>query len=278
MPVACTIDVEEYGGAESRIDAVMDTVLALLADGGIRCTAFVVGDLAREHPDLVRRVSAAGHEIGLHGPDHRLLSSWEPKEFVARCTDARSHLGDLTGTAVTGFRAPVFSLTPSVPWAPAALLESGFAYSSSVVPARQPRPESGYPGAPREPFRWRCGLLELPAGVYGRWPVGGAYLRLLPRAAVRRMQRGLPRGAPWIYVHPYDFDADEPHRHLPGTGRLESRLLFARRRLMSRRLDDLLLGEAAPPLGEQVPALVTGSLPTFHPAAGAGSAQPGPRR
>jgi peptidoglycan/xylan/chitin deacetylase (PgdA/CDA1 family) len=189
MAVACTIDVEEYAGAESRIEAAMDTVLVRFADRGTRLTAFVVGDLAREHPDLVRRISAEGHEIGLHGPDHRLLSRWEPSEFVARCKDARAHLADLTGSEVTGFRAPVFSLTPSVPWAQAALAESGFAYSSSVVPARQSRGESGFPGAPREPFRWRSGLVELPAGVYGRTPVGGAYLRLMPRFAVRRMRK-----------------------------------------------------------------------------------------
>jgi polysaccharide deacetylase family protein (PEP-CTERM system associated) len=278
MAVACTIDVEEYGGAESRLDATMDAVLGRFADRGIRLTAFVVGDLAREHPDLVRRISAGGHEIGLHGPDHRLLSKWEPREFVARCKDARSHLADLTGSDVTGFRAPIFSLTPSVPWAPAALTDSGFTYSSSVVPARQTRGESGFPGAPREPFRWRSGLVELPAGVYGRAPVGGAYVRLLPRVAVRRMHRGLPHRAAWIYFHPYDFDVDEPRRHLPGTGRIESRLLFARRRLMGERLDDLLSGEAASPLGEQVPELAAGRLSTFVPADRIESDQPASRR
>ena len=277
MAVACTIDVEEYDGAQSRIDIAMEAVLGRFADRGIRLTAFVVGDLARERPDLVRRISAAGHEIGLHGPDHRLLSKWEPQEFVSRCADARAFLADLTGSEVTGFRAPIFSLTPTVPWVPAALVESGFTYSSSVVPARQSRGESGFPGAPREPFRWRCGLVELPAGVYGRAPVGGAYLRLLPRFVVRRMRRGLPHQAAWIYFHPYDFDADEPRRHLPGTGRVENRLLFARRRLMGQRLDELLLGEAAPPLGEQVPGLAAGPLPTFVPADRPGSGQPASR-
>lgn len=278
MAVACTIDVEEYGGAESRIETAMDAVLVRVADRGIRLTAFVVGDLAREHPALVRRISAEGHEIGLHGPDHRLLSQWEPNEFIARCKDARAHLADITGSEVSGFRAPIFSLTPSVPWVPAALVESGFAYSSSVVPGRRSRGESGFPGAPREPFCWRSGLVELPAGVYGRAPVGGAYLRLLPRFLVRRMGRGLPHRAAWIYFHPYDFDADEPRRHLPGTGRVESRLLFARRRLMGERLDDLLLGEAAPPLGEQIPGLAAERLPTFVPADRPGSNQEPSRR
>ncbi len=278
MAVACTIDVEEYGGAPSRIDALMDDLLARFAEREIRCTAFVIGDLAREHPDLVRRIGAAGHEIGLHGPDHRLLSKWDPSEFVARCRDARAHLEDLSGADVRGFRAPIFSLTPAVPWAPGALVDSGFTYSSSVVPARQSRGESGFPGAPREPFRWRSGLVELPAGVYARTPVGGAYLRLLPRPLVRRMHRGLPRRAPWVYVHPYDFDAAEDRRHLPGTGRIESRMLFARRRRMTERLELLLADGAAPPLGEQIPGLVAdGQLPTFVPPDRPGSGQPAAR-
>jgi len=273
MTVACTIDVEEYGGAESRIEAVMDALLAHFADRNIRFTAFVVGDVARSHPDLVRRISAEGHEIALHGADHRVLSKWEPSEFVARCKDAREHLGDLAGSEVTGFRAPLFSLTPGVPWADGALADCGFAYSSSVVPSGRSYGDSGFPGAPREPFRWRSGLVELPAGLYARLPIGGSYLRLLPRAAVRRMRSGLPNRAAWIYCHPYDFDADEPYRRLPDTGRLVSRLLFARRRIMGDRLDDLLQGEAAAPLGEQVPELSTDRLPTFVPAARPGSDQ-----
>jgi hypothetical protein len=274
MGIACTIDVEEYGGATSRVEAVMDGLLGRCADRGVRLTAFVVGDFAREHPELVRRIAAHGHEVGLHGPDHRLLSDWEPHDFIARCRGAIGHLSDLSGSPVTGFRAPVFSLTPDVAWVPAALAESGFTYSSSVVPIRQARGDSGFPGAPREPFRWGCGLVELPSGVYGSWPVGGAYLRLLPRAAVRRMRRGLPKRVPWVYFHPYDFDVDEPRRRLPGTGRVESRLLFARRRLMDARLDDILQGSAAPPLGEQVSELAEHDLPVFEPTGPTGSDQP----
>ncbi len=108
--------------------------------------------------------------------------------------------------------------------------------------------------------------------------MGGAYLRLLPRVLVRRMHRGLPRRAPWLYVHPYDFDADEERRHLPGTGRIESRMLFARRRHMTERVELLLDGGAAPPLGEQVPGLLAdGQLPTFVPPNRPGSAQPAAR-
>jgi len=45
-------------------------VLGRLEDLGVKATFFVLGELAREHPDLVRRTVDAGHEIGLHGMRH----------------------------------------------------------------------------------------------------------------------------------------------------------------------------------------------------------------
>jgi len=265
MAVTCTIDIEEYEGASSRITTAVNTVLDYCSAQSIHLTAFVVGDLARARPDLIRQISTAGHEIGLHGPDHRLLSQWVPTEFISRCKDDRSFLADLAGAPIQGFRAPIFSLTPEVPWAPEALADSGFSYSSSVVPAKQTRGNSGFPGAPREPFRWSSGVVEMPAGLYGRLPVGGAYLRLLPRFLVKRMKRGLPRRAPWVYAHPYDFDTTEERRHLPGTGRIESRLLFMRRRLMTERLGLVVDGVAGLPLGELLPELIASDLPVFYP-------------
>jgi peptidoglycan/xylan/chitin deacetylase (PgdA/CDA1 family) len=45
-------------------------VLDLLGRRGVPATFFMIGVLARLHPDLVGRVRDAGHEIGNHGDDH----------------------------------------------------------------------------------------------------------------------------------------------------------------------------------------------------------------
>jgi polysaccharide deacetylase family protein (PEP-CTERM system associated) len=266
--VTLTIDVEEleHSDGARRIEAITDELLQFLDERDVRATAFVVGTLAAERPALVRRIADGNHEIGLHGYEHRVLASSDRETFTSRCRDARNRLGDLTGQQVGGFRAPLFSLTPATPWAPQAITDSGFRYSSSVVPTRHPRTHSGYGGAPRGPFRWECGLVEMPCPVVGRVPVGGAYLRLLPAVVIDRMVRSIRGSAPWLYVHPYDFDVEEPFTVLPDTSWLESRLLFARRKVMFARVDRALRLGSAPTLGERVQALVDEALPTFSPS------------
>lgn len=260
-----TIDVEEleHPDAGDRVEAVTDRILGFLAEHEIRGTAFVVGSLARDRPGLVRRIADAGHEIGLHGDDHRLLERREPSELTAGVREARDRLADLSGREVRGYRAPIFSLTPRSAWAADALAEVGFTYSASIVPAAQTRGSSGYPGAPSDPFRWASGLVELPSCVYARMPVGGAYLRLAPRLVFDRMVRSLDGVAPWLYVHPYDFDDDERYARIPGMGALENRLLFARRRLMFERVARALRGGTGPPLGDRVDELVGAQLGVF---------------
>src|SRR5690554_7127094 len=49
---------------------------------------------------------------------------------------------------VLGYRAPTFSLVPATVWATEVLVEEGFAYSSSVLPAKNLL--HGFPGAPSE--------------------------------------------------------------------------------------------------------------------------------
>src|SRR4051812_4261440 len=45
-------------------------VLRLLARYGARATFFMVGAAAREHPELVRQVAAAGHAVANHSWNH----------------------------------------------------------------------------------------------------------------------------------------------------------------------------------------------------------------
>jgi len=51
--------------------------------------------------------------------------------------ETRAVLEDLTGTAVRGYRAPSFSILPSVDWAYDVLIEEGYLYDSSVFPIRR---------------------------------------------------------------------------------------------------------------------------------------------
>jgi peptidoglycan/xylan/chitin deacetylase (PgdA/CDA1 family) len=50
-------------------------VLAILSEARATATFFVLGEKAERHPDVVREIAAAGHEIGLHGYGHDRLYS-----------------------------------------------------------------------------------------------------------------------------------------------------------------------------------------------------------
>ena len=47
-------------------NAILDTLDAQC----VKVTYFMVGEMARAHPDMVRRIYNAGHTIGTHSQDH----------------------------------------------------------------------------------------------------------------------------------------------------------------------------------------------------------------
>jgi peptidoglycan/xylan/chitin deacetylase (PgdA/CDA1 family) len=67
-------------------------VLDLLAKHGQRATFFVVGEHVRRHPELVRRMAAEGHALGLHSDTHsRWFACWGPgrvRRDLEACTAA----------------------------------------------------------------------------------------------------------------------------------------------------------------------------------------------
>ena len=190
-----TIDVEDHTipPAKPRFDQAIGPLLEVLDRRHVKATFFVVGELVARWDCQLRELVAAGHEVGLHGFTHRHLRVLGPGGFADELRMGVDTLGERLGVSPAGFRAPYCSLTKDTPWAPDLLVEAGFSYSSSVMPALNPM--AGYPGAPARPFRWRCGLLELPSPVFGirrlSLPVlGGAYLRLMPMSIVRMASRG----------------------------------------------------------------------------------------
>ena len=91
-------DGPEPGGTEK--------VLQALADRGASATFFILVGRARRQPGLLADVVAAGHEIALHGEDHRRLTDFTPAEVFRRTTDAKAELEDLTATEVRWMRPP----------------------------------------------------------------------------------------------------------------------------------------------------------------------------
>jgi polysaccharide deacetylase family protein (PEP-CTERM system associated) len=214
------IPFADWDNYESRVARYSDRVLALCEEAGVVGTFFVLTWNAERHPEIVRRIVDAGHEVATHGYAHRIVYEQTPEEFRADVERAKKTLEDLTGTPVLGYRAPSFSFTTQSLWAPDVLLDLGLQYDSSVFPVRDAL--YGMPDAARFPYviRERDGrrLMEFPittTPLFGRnLPLGGGgYLRLLPylymRWGMRRVNRGEGEAA-LVYIHPWEHDPEQP--------------------------------------------------------------------
>ena len=233
-----TVDVEEYfqvsafegvvprakwDNLESRVSWGVTRLLDLLERHNARGTFFVLGWVAERHPQIVRAIVDANHEIASHGWDHKRVTDQTPDQFRESVRPSKQLLEDLCGVPVVGFRAPSFSIVQGREWALDILLEEGYLYDSSLFPVR--RAGYGYAGGGRDPY-WlmRPGgrLRELPPATlrtmgYNLPAGGGAYLRIFPYSLVREAladseRRGVPAT---LYVHPWELDAAQPRLSVP---------------------------------------------------------------
>ena len=91
-------------------------VLDLLAAAGQRATFFCIGEHVVRHPDLVRRIVAEGHALGLHSHGHsRWFNTWMPARVRADLVRAQEVMAEATGApAPRLFRPPVGLKNPMV--------------------------------------------------------------------------------------------------------------------------------------------------------------------
>jgi polysaccharide deacetylase family protein (PEP-CTERM system associated) len=266
--ITITLDVEDHLGQyrpEGRYADNTRRILAFLRERQVRGTFFVVGRIGEVLPSLVREIVNAGHEVACHSYRHTPLDKESPESFRRDTARAKDALEQAGGVPVMGYRAPIFSLTPRTAWALEALRDLGFTYSSSILPA--PGPLYGFPGAPQAPFRWQNGLMEFPVPLAQMGPVklpflGGVYLRYLPRWLVHRWADQATSRVLWTYLHPYDFDTEEPYSRMPDTAAWVSLMLWFNRRSTWNKLSGLVTLGTARPLGERLndPAFVSGGF------------------
>lgn len=82
-------------------------ILQLLAGHDARATFFVIGENADRHPDLVKAIAAAGHEVAHHTHTHPLVMFWcaTPAQ-VGRELDAALEALGRAGSKPVRFRPP----------------------------------------------------------------------------------------------------------------------------------------------------------------------------
>ena len=211
------IDRGDWDALDRRVEANTDACLAMFAEADVKATFFTLGWVAERHPALIRRIAQQGHELASHGWDHARVFTLTPDQFRDDLARTKAVLEDAGGAAVTGYRAPSFSIDKRTPWAHPILAEAGYAYSSSVAPVVHDH--YGWPEAPRFAFAPVAGndFLELPvttARLAGRTLAagGGGFFRLLPyqfsRWAVAQVNAAKQPAI--IYFHPWEIDPDQP--------------------------------------------------------------------
>jgi peptidoglycan/xylan/chitin deacetylase (PgdA/CDA1 family) len=91
-------------------------MLQVMAGYGVRSTCYFVGQAAKDHPEIVREVQNAGHEIGCHSLYHETVGDsifpipgqydLLPDEVKPRLALATKWVEDAAGTSPRSFRCP----------------------------------------------------------------------------------------------------------------------------------------------------------------------------
>jgi polysaccharide deacetylase family protein (PEP-CTERM system associated) len=237
----------------------------------VKGTFFIVGDIAKRFPSLIREIANKGHEIGSHGNMHRMLTTMNPTSFREDIRTSKSLIEDISGQSVFQYRAPSWSLSvDKYDWL-GILEEEGYRIDSSIQPFQTPL--SGSNTAPVEPFRpiingKRYSIIEYPSTVWNWGPIripfsGGLYLRIMPGAIINLLLKSINRSRPgMIYVHPWELDPTQPRIRASFMIRFAQ---YYRLESTERKLDWLLERFALHPLGHVVDVLSRASkIPYIH--------------
>lgn len=198
-----TFDIEEwyieqaFHGARTEKYKEFDNYLNLILDTLDECqtkaTFFCLGKVASDFPNVVKKIAAAGHEIGCHSNKHIWLTKMSKYEFVEDTRIAVDSLQQCIGEKVISYRAPAFSIGDKNPYAWEALVKAGIIRDASVFPAE--RDFGGYASfGYKEPVNLSYNgyqLHEFPittTSFLGKEVAysGGGYFRFFPLSFVRR--------------------------------------------------------------------------------------------
>jgi polysaccharide deacetylase family protein (PEP-CTERM system associated) len=215
-----------------------------LCSRSVKATFFILGWVAENCPELVKRIAAEGHEIASHGYTHQRVCNQSRQEFRKDIRRSKKLLEDITGQSVIGYRAPSYSISQNTLWAFDEISEAGYKYDSSIFPIVHDY--YGIPDWPRfakkvvknSDGNWVPGetenddqpfIIEFPitplylAGC--NVPIcGGGYFRFYPYPVTRWGLQRINRvdNQPFVfYIHPWELDPSQPR--MPAVG-LKSKL------------------------------------------------------
>ena len=206
---------QQWQQFDSRIMANLERILVFLERKKQPATFFILGWLAKKHPEIVKMIVGGGHEVGLHSYGHQIVPAISHDGFREDLRKNIDILEHLTTEKISCYRAPGFSFNKDTPWMVEILAENGIAADASIAVAKLPH--GGYPGFPQcAPCRIAFNgsmIKEFPVpslqlGILKLLLTGGGYFRAWPYPVIRRYS--LKSRYVMSYFHPHDFDPRRP--------------------------------------------------------------------
>ena len=196
-----------------RVDVNTIRILELLDQFNIKATFFVLGWVAEYHPELVKKIFEAGHEIAAYSNWNHRANRLTPEDFEKDLVMCLSRLQNVIGDPITTYRAPGFSLKVKDQWAFDILARNGITIDSSV---------QLYGSKYKAPYMIKAidkNIMEFPLlkTNLGFPYSGGGYLRVLPLNLLLKYFENSTYNL--FYLRPRDFDEQNPHSNLFSTFR-----------------------------------------------------------
>lgn len=206
---------KEWSSFEYRLESNMNRIFELLDKKNQKATFFVLGWVAREFPDILKKIDNMGFEIATHSDTHQLVYEQSKIDFNEDLKRSLGSIENVIGKKVTTYRAPGFSIKESNKWVFEYLLRNGIEIDCSVFPTQ--RAHGGFERfGSAEPT-----IIELENGRLKEFPIntmkiggkdivfsGGGYFRFLPYPLIKNMMQR--SNYVMTYFHPRDFDATQP--------------------------------------------------------------------
>ena len=110
-------------------------ILDLLRQTEIAASFFVPAWVAEHHPDAVKTIVTAGHEVGCHGDVHEKVSDLDAEQEEKILLRSVEVLTRQAGRRPVGYRAPAWQFSPRTL---GLLAKHGFEYSSNMMDRLRP--------------------------------------------------------------------------------------------------------------------------------------------
>ncbi len=210
-----------------RLNNYLDRILDLLEERDIHATFFVLGEVAKRNPDVIRRIDAGKHHIGCHSYSHKFLNDMSFEEVEEDTRVAIETIENVIGRKVDAYRAPAFSITEKNSWILSVLLENGIKYDCSIFPAT--RSYGGFPS-----YKTKVpSIIEVKGEMIKEFPIapvqifgheivysGGGYFRLFPYIKIKSFVEQNDYVMTYFHIKDFDYAQKKTYRSFEGESAL----------------------------------------------------------